>query len=89
VGGPADLVQAIRSSRAASRSWPERHAKAHRELTSARPQATARTEPDGFDELIAREREVSASSRPDDERQIADALQLSPLTAKTHVSRSS
>ena len=54
----------------------------------SRPQHPAITDHDGLDELTTREREVLrlvATGLTNAE--IADALQLSPLTAKTHVSR--
>ena len=44
--------------------------------------------PDGLDELSPRELEVLGMiAQGSNNREIAEALQLSPLTAKTHVSR--
>jgi DNA-binding NarL/FixJ family response regulator len=52
------------------------------------PQHAAKTDHDGLDELTPREREVLALVATGlTNAEIADALQLSPLTAKTHVSR--
>jgi DNA-binding NarL/FixJ family response regulator len=54
----------------------------------SRPQHTAKTDHDGLSELTTREREVLALVATGlTNAEIADALQLSPLTAKTHVSR--
>jgi DNA-binding NarL/FixJ family response regulator len=54
----------------------------------SRPQHTAETDHDGLDELTTREREVLGLVATGlTNAEIADALQLSPLTAKTHVSR--
>ena len=53
----------------------------------ARPEH-ATTTPDGLDELTPREREVlGLIARGQNNGEIAQALHLSPLTAKTHVSR--
>ena len=54
-----------------------------------RPETGAKPEElPGLDELTAREREVLALvARGNSNQEIADTLQLSPLTAKTHVSR--
>jgi DNA-binding NarL/FixJ family response regulator len=54
----------------------------------AQPQPAARIDPDGLEELTTREREVlELIATGLTNAEIADALQLSPLTAKTHVSR--
>jgi DNA-binding NarL/FixJ family response regulator len=54
----------------------------------SRPQHAAKTDHDGLNELTTREREVLALVATGlTNAEIADALQLSPLTAKTHVSR--
>jgi DNA-binding NarL/FixJ family response regulator len=54
----------------------------------SRPQHAAKTDHDGLDELTTREREVLALVATGlTNAEIADALQLSPLTAKTHVSK--
>jgi DNA-binding NarL/FixJ family response regulator len=54
----------------------------------SRPRRPAETEHEGLDELTAREREVlGLIAQGMTNGEIAQALQLSPLTAKTHVSR--
>jgi DNA-binding NarL/FixJ family response regulator len=54
----------------------------------SQPQREATTAPDGLDELTPREREVlELVATGLTNAEIARALQLSPLTAKTHVSR--
>jgi DNA-binding NarL/FixJ family response regulator len=54
----------------------------------SRPRRPAATEHEGLDELTAREREVlSLIAEGLTNAEIAQMLQLSPLTAKTHVSR--
>jgi DNA-binding NarL/FixJ family response regulator len=54
----------------------------------SRPRHTAETEHEGLDELTPREREVlSLIAEGLTNGEIAQVLQLSPLTAKTHVSR--
>src|ERR1700756_4096886 len=54
----------------------------------SRPRHPAKTNHDGMDELTPREREVLGLVAAGlTNAEIADALQLSPLTAKTHVSR--
>jgi DNA-binding NarL/FixJ family response regulator len=54
----------------------------------SRPQHAAKTDHDGLDELTTREREVLGLVATGlTNAEIADTLALSPLTAKTHVSR--
>jgi DNA-binding NarL/FixJ family response regulator len=87
-GEPADLVHAIRVVAGGESLLAPSVTRRLIETYVSEPRATVRTELDGMDELTAREREVLgliATGRTNAE--IADALQLSPLTAKTHVSR--
>jgi DNA-binding NarL/FixJ family response regulator len=88
-GEPADLLAAVRTVAAGESllapSVTRRLIEAY--VSSPEPAPEARP-PDGFDELTAREREVLllvAEGLSNSE--IATTLQLSPLTAKTHVSR--
>jgi DNA-binding NarL/FixJ family response regulator len=54
----------------------------------SRPVRSAAIEPDGLDELTTREREVlGLIAEGQNNAEIGQALHLSPLTAKTHVSR--
>lgn len=89
-GEPADLVQAIRAladgdallAPSITRRLINRYLSA---AHNTRPQPT---EPDGYDELTAREREVLALIASGmTNAEIAAACYLSPLTVKTHVSR--
>jgi DNA-binding NarL/FixJ family response regulator len=87
-GEPADLVHAIRVVAGGESLLAPSVTRRLIETYVSEPPAAVRSEPDGMDELTAREREVLgliATGRTNAE--IADALQLSPLTAKTHVSR--
>jgi DNA-binding NarL/FixJ family response regulator len=87
-GEPADLVNAIRVVATGESLLAPSVTRKLIETYIAQPQATARTEPDGLDELTAREREVLGLVATGlTNAEIANALQLSPLTAKTHVSR--
>jgi DNA-binding NarL/FixJ family response regulator len=87
-GEPADLVNAIRVVAAGESLLAPSVTRKLIETYVAQPQATARTEPDGLDELTVREREVLGLIATGlTNAEIAAALQLSPLTAKTHVSR--
>jgi DNA-binding NarL/FixJ family response regulator len=54
----------------------------------AQPGPTTPTVPNGLEELSARELEILQQvAQGHTNREIADALYLSPLTVKTHVSR--
>jgi DNA-binding NarL/FixJ family response regulator len=87
-GEPADLVSAIRVVAGGESLLAPSITRKLIETYVAQPQAPARTEPDGLDELTAREREVLGLVATGlTNAEIADALYLSPLTAKTHVSR--
>jgi DNA-binding NarL/FixJ family response regulator len=87
-GEPADLVHAIRVVAGGESLLAPSVTRKLIETYVAQPQATARTESDGLDELTAREREVLGLVATGlTNAEIANALQLSPLTAKTHVSR--
>jgi DNA-binding NarL/FixJ family response regulator len=87
-GEPADLVHAIRVVAGGESLLAPSVTRKLIETYVAQPRATARTEPDGLDELTAREREVLGLVATGlTNAEIADVLQFSPLTAKTHVSR--
>ncbi len=87
-GEPADLVHAIRVVAAGESLLAPSVTRKLIETYVAQPQPAATTEPDGLDELTVREREVLGLIATGlTNAEIADALQLSPLTAKTHVSR--
>ena len=85
-GEPADLLNAIRIVAAGESLLAPRVTRRLIEAFLARPSPT--TEPRGFDELTPREREVLVLVAEGlSNAEIAAVLQLSPLTAKTHVSR--
>jgi DNA-binding NarL/FixJ family response regulator len=87
-GEPADLVHAIRVvARGESLLAPSVTRRLIQTyISQARPSATV--EHDGMDELTSREREVLGLVATGlTNAEIAQALHLSPLTAKTHVSR--
>jgi DNA-binding NarL/FixJ family response regulator len=87
-GEPADLVHAIRVVAAGDSLLAPSVTRRLIESYVSRPQAPAGTEHDGLDELTAREREVlGLIAHGLTNAEIAGTLQLSPLTAKTHVSR--
>ncbi len=87
-GEPADLVHAIRVVARGESLLAPSVTRRLIETYVSRPQAEVRTEPDGMSELTVREREVlSLIATGLTNAEIAHALQLSPLTAKTHVSR--
>ena len=87
-GEPADLVHAIRVLAGGESLLAPSVTRKLIETYVAQPQATARTEFDGLDELTPREREVlTLVATGLTNAEIARDLHLSPLTAKTHVSR--
>jgi len=87
-GEPADLVQAIRVVAGGESLLAPSVTRRLIQTYISRPQPAARSEPDGMGELTAREREVLGLVAGGlTNAEIAQALQLSPLTAKTHVSR--
>jgi DNA-binding NarL/FixJ family response regulator len=87
-GEPADLVHAIRVVAGGESLLAPSVTRRLIETYVSQPRAAVRTEADGMDELTAREREVLGLIATGlTNAEIADALQLSPLTAKTHVSR--
>lgn len=87
-GEPADLVHAIRIIAAGdSLLAPSITRRLIHEYVS-RPRPPATTQHDGIGELTTREREVLGLIATGlTNAEIAQALHLSPLTAKTHVSR--
>jgi len=87
-GEPADLVHAIRIVAAGDSLLAPSVTRRliHTYLSRPRPHATPRR--DGISELTTREREVLGLIATGlTNAEIAQALHLSPLTAKTHVSR--
>jgi DNA-binding NarL/FixJ family response regulator len=87
-GEPADLLQAIRVVAAGESLLAPSVTRRLIEAYVARPETAAGPPIDGLDELTAREREVlKLVAAGLNNGEIAQALQLSPLTAKTHVSR--
>ena len=86
-GQPADLVTAIRVVAGGDALLAPSVTRRLIEGYVAQPDP-ARELPEELKELTAREIEVlKLVARGDNNREIADALQVSPLTAKTHVSR--
>ena len=87
-GEPADLVQAIRVVAGGDALLAPSVTRRLIDTYVARPQPSAKPEHEGLDELTTREREVlELIARGLTNAEIADALHVSPLTAKTHVSR--
>jgi DNA-binding NarL/FixJ family response regulator len=87
-GEPADLLSAIRLVAAGEALLAPSVTKRLIEAYIGQPEPPAAAIPNGLDELSARELEILhhvAQGRTN--REIADALYLSPLTVKTHVSR--
>jgi DNA-binding NarL/FixJ family response regulator len=87
-GEPADLVQAIRVVADGESLLAPSVTRRLIETYVSQPQPTAKPELDVLEELTAREREVLILVADGlNNAEIAQTLQLSPLTAKTHVSR--
>jgi DNA-binding NarL/FixJ family response regulator len=87
-GEPADLVHAIQIVAAGESLLAPSVTRRLIDSYVSRPQRSAPAEPDGLSELTAREREVLGLIAAGlTNAEIAHALQISPLTAKTHVSR--
>jgi DNA-binding NarL/FixJ family response regulator len=87
-GEPADLVHAIRVVASGEALLAPSVTRRLIDTYVSRPQPSSKTEHEGLSELTTREREVlGLIARGLTNAEIAEALQLSPLTAKTHVSR--
>ena len=87
-GEPADLVHAIRTVASGEALLAPTVTRRLIDAYISRPQPAPVADPDGLDELTARGREVLALVATGlTNAEIADELHLSPLTAKTHVSR--
>jgi len=87
-GELADLVHAIRVVAGGESLLAPSVTRRLIDTYVARPQRTTQAEPEGLDELTTREREVLGLIATGlTNAEIAQTLQLSPLTAKTHVSR--
>ena len=87
-GQPDDLVQAIRVVAGGESLLAPSVTRRLIQACISRPQQAARSEPEAMAELTPREREVLGLVATGlNNAEIADVLQLSPLTAKTHVSR--
>jgi DNA-binding NarL/FixJ family response regulator len=87
-GEPADLVQAIQIVAAGDALLAPSVTRRLIDTYVARPQPVESAQPDGFDELTAREREMlGAIATGMTNAEIAAAYFLSPLTVKAHVSR--
>src|SRR4051794_5358706 len=87
-GEPADLVHAIRVVAEGESLLAPSVTRRLIETYVSQPEPAPSAEPDGLEELTAREREVlSLVAEGLNNGEIARILQLSPLTAKTHVSR--
>ena len=87
-GEPADLIQAIRVVAGGDALLAPSVTRRLIQTYVSRPQPSPKAPPPGLDELTAREREVLGLIATGlTNAEIAQTLQLSPLTAKTHVSR--
>jgi DNA-binding NarL/FixJ family response regulator len=87
-GEPADLVHAIRIVAGGESLLAPSVTRRLIDTYVSRPHPETKTKHDGLDELTAREREVLGLVATGlTNAEIAEALHLSPLTAKTHVSR--
>lgn len=87
-GEPADLVQAIRIVAGGESLLAPSVTRRLIDTYVSRPRAASTVEREGMDELTIREREVLGLVATGlTNAEIAESLHLSPLTAKTHVSR--
>jgi DNA-binding NarL/FixJ family response regulator len=87
-GEPGDLVHAIRVVAGGESLLAPSVTRRLIDTYVSRPRPSTKTELDGLGELTTREREVLGLIATGlTNAEIAEALQLSPLTAKTHVSR--
>jgi DNA-binding NarL/FixJ family response regulator len=87
-GQPADLLSAIRVVASGESLLAPSVTKRLIEAYVSQPEPETIVPPDGLDELSPRELEVlTLVAQGCNNREIADALYLSPLTVKTHVSR--
>jgi DNA-binding NarL/FixJ family response regulator len=87
-GEPADLVNAIRVVAGGESLLAPSVTRRLIDTYVSRPQPSTKNRHDGLDELTIREREVLGLIATGlTNAEIAQALHLSPLTAKTHVSR--
>jgi DNA-binding NarL/FixJ family response regulator len=87
-GEPADLVHAIRVVAGGEALLAPSVTRRLIDTYVSRPQPQAKADHDGLDELTVREREVLGLIATGlTNAEIAKELHLSPLTAKTHVSR--
>ncbi len=87
-GAPGELLSAIRLVAAGDSLLAPSVTKRLIEAYVSQPQQSTTAIPDGLDELSLRELEVlTLVARGSTNREIAEALFLSPLTVKTHVSR--
>jgi DNA-binding NarL/FixJ family response regulator len=87
-GEPADLAQAIHVVAGGDALLAPSVTRRLIHTYIAQPNSVPRSEPDGMEELTAREREVLGLVATGlTNAEIAHTLHLSPLTAKTHVSR--
>ena len=86
-GEPGELLSAIHLVAAGESLLAPSVTRRLIEAYVSQPEQGALAAPDGLDELSARELEVlDLVARGSNNREIADALYLSPLTVKTHVS---
>jgi DNA-binding NarL/FixJ family response regulator len=87
-GEPGELLSAIRLVAAGESLLAPSVTRRLIEAYISRPEQRTAAAPVGLDELSARELEVlSLIARGTNNREIAEALHLSPFTVKTHVSR--
>jgi DNA-binding NarL/FixJ family response regulator len=87
-GEPAELLTAIRLVAAGESLLAPSVTKRLIEAYISQPEQAPTAAPDGLEDLSPRELEVlSLVARGSNNREIAEALFLSPLTVKTHVSR--